>query len=58
MKRFEGKIAIVTGSSRGLGKAIAFELASEGATLILHASKKSTESTKTFHQIKNISPNS
>ncbi len=58
MKRFEGKIALVTGSSRGLGKAIAFELASSGATLILHATKKSSVAISTFHEIRKISPKS
>jgi 3-oxoacyl-[acyl-carrier protein] reductase len=34
MKRFDGKIAIVTGASRGIGRAIAKRLASEGATVV------------------------
>ena len=32
----EGRIAVVTGASRGLGKAIALELASKGATVIIN----------------------
>jgi dihydroxycyclohexadiene carboxylate dehydrogenase len=33
--RFIGKIAIVTGAAQGIGKAIALQLAQEGATLVL-----------------------
>ncbi|HEY4356670.1 MAG TPA: glucose 1-dehydrogenase [Acidobacteriaceae bacterium] len=34
-KRFEGKIAVVTGSSSGIGQAIAIRLASEGASVVI-----------------------
>lgn len=34
MKRFEGKVAVVTGASRGIGLATAKRLAQEGATVV------------------------
>jgi 3-oxoacyl-[acyl-carrier protein] reductase len=36
MTRFAGKVALVTGASRGIGRAIAARLASEGATVVLN----------------------
>ena len=42
--RLEGKVAIVTGSSRGIGKAIALQLAQDGADIVVAArSEQSTE---------------
>jgi NAD(P)-dependent dehydrogenase (short-subunit alcohol dehydrogenase family) len=35
MRRFTGRVAVVTGASRGIGKAIALALAEEGASLAL-----------------------
>ena len=38
--RFDGKVAIVTGSSQGIGLGIASRLASEGARVVLNARKE------------------
>lgn len=36
MKKFEGRTALITGSGRGIGKALALKLASEGARVVVN----------------------
>ena len=50
-KPLEGKIAIVTGSSKGIGRAIALRLAEDGAIVVL-ASRTASDLAKVAAQIK------
>jgi NAD(P)-dependent dehydrogenase (short-subunit alcohol dehydrogenase family) len=52
-KPLQGKIAIVTGASRGIGRAIALRLAEEGASLIL-AARTAADLAKVAAQIKSM----
>ncbi len=46
----ENKIAIVTGSSRGIGQAIAERLATEGALVVVHYGKNTEAARETCRQ--------
>lgn len=48
MKEFKGKVALVTGSSKGIGKGIAIELAKNGASVVInyHSDKEGALATK------------
>jgi 3-oxoacyl-[acyl-carrier protein] reductase len=50
--KLEGKTAIVTGSGRGLGKAIALKLASLGANIVLNDIASSTAVDETYNEFK------
>lgn len=52
-KPLEGKIAIVTGGSRGIGRAIALRLAQDGAALVL-AARTAEDLSKVAAEIKTI----
>ena len=54
----EGKIALVTGSSRGIGKTIALELARSGCKVIVHGSKASDALDRSFENVRKLSPDS
>lgn len=54
MSKLLGKVAIVTGSSRGIGRAIAIELAKEGASIVVNFSKDEEGAKKTLDLLKGI----
>jgi 3-oxoacyl-[acyl-carrier protein] reductase len=51
---FTGKVALVTGSGRGIGKAIALKLAENGATLIINDVGDAAPAEQTVTEIKNM----
>ena len=57
MTILNGKIALVTGASRGIGRAIAVELAKQGADVIVNYIKDEHEASKVADEIKNIGRN-
>lgn len=57
--RFEGKVAIITGAGRGIGKAIAERLASEGADVVVcdidkEAAERTAEEIRSKYSVKAI----
>lgn len=58
MKRFAGKIILITGSSRGIGKATALRFAKEGGTVIIHDADENDDLNETYKSAIAISPSS
>ena len=54
MKLLEGKSAIVTGASRGIGRCIALEYAKQGASLVLNASRASDALSEAAAEIRGL----
>ncbi|BBJ69921.1 MULTISPECIES: 3-oxoacyl-ACP reductase family protein [Enterobacter] len=52
MKEFDNKVALVTGSSRGIGAAIAIELAKKGANIVLTYSSSKEKAELLLNKIK------
>lgn len=54
MGKLSGKVAIVTGASRGIGRGIAIELAKEGANIVVNYSKDEEGASKVLEELKEI----
>lgn len=52
MKRLEGKVALVTGSSQGIGQAIAIRLAEEGADIVINYRSNPEGAEETLKKVK------
>lgn len=52
--RLDGKVALITGSSRGLGRQIAWEFVSRGASVIISYANSATAAEELVHDIRSI----
>jgi NAD(P)-dependent dehydrogenase (short-subunit alcohol dehydrogenase family) len=53
-RRFEGKIALITGSSRGIGRALALTLAREGASVVVNYQRNADLAAATVGEIETM----
>jgi len=54
--KLKGKVALITGAGRGIGKAIALEFAREGASIVVNYSKSKKEADETVNEINKLGP--
>ena len=52
MSSLNGKVAIVTGSSRGIGRAVAQRLATDGASVVVNYNRSADEARNVVADIK------
>jgi len=53
MKKLEGKVAVVTGASKGIGASIAKHLAAEGASVVVNYASSKEGADKVVAEIEN-----
>src|SRR5215472_4452820 len=58
MPELDGKIALITGGTRGLGRAIALRMAHLGATVAINYRRDEASAAKTFDEVRAIAPHS
>jgi 3-oxoacyl-[acyl-carrier protein] reductase len=54
MNKLSGKVALITGASRGIGRAIAIEFAKQGASVIINYSTDDEGAKETLEEIKRV----
>ena len=52
--RFAGKVALITGSGRGIGKTIALRFAAEGADIVINYFRNRESAEQTAVEIRNV----
>ena len=50
-RRFENKVSLITGSSRGIGRALALTLAREGGTIVVNYVRNADLAAETVREI-------
>lgn len=52
--RLEGKVAIITGASRGIGKGVALELAARGASIVVNYNSSASAAKAVVEEIEKL----
>jgi len=57
VKPLQGKLALITGSGRGIGKAIAMKLASQGCNIVVNYFRRREAAEQTAEELKQLGVN-